>query len=43
MVILLDDDTVANAYAAPGFVFVTTGLLNFVKNEDELAFVLLMK
>ena len=41
VVILLDDDTVANAYAAPGgFVFVTTGLLNFVKNEDELAFVL---
>jgi predicted Zn-dependent protease len=32
---------VINAFAAPGgFMFVTTGMLEFLKNEDELAFVL---
>ena len=40
-VILLEEDEVINAFAAPGgFVFVTTGMLNLVKSEDELAFVL---
>ncbi len=34
-------DSSVNAFAAPGgFVFVTRGLLPFVKSEDELAFVL---
>ena len=34
-------DSSVNAFAAPGgFVFVTKGLLPFVKSEDELAFVL---
>ena len=41
VVILFDTPDKINAFAAPGgFVFVTTGLLNFVENEDELAFVL---
>jgi len=41
VVILLDEPGVVNAFATPGgFVFVTTGMLDFVKNEDELAFVL---
>ena len=41
VVILLDEPDVVNAFAAPGgFVFVTTGMLDFVENEDELAFVL---
>ena len=41
IVILIDDPELINAFAAPGgFVFVTTGMLNFLKNEDELAFVL---
>ncbi len=35
------DDKSVNAIAAPGgFVFVTKGLLSFVKSEDELGFVL---
>ena len=34
-------DASVNAFAAPGgFIFVTRGLLPFVKSEDELAFVL---
>ena len=41
VVILFDAPDKINAFAAPGgFVFVTTGLLNFVEDEDELAFVL---
>ena len=41
LVIVLDDPGLVNAFAAPGnFVFISTGMLNFVKNEDELAFVL---
>lgn len=41
VVILLDEPGVVNAFAAPGgFVFITTGMLDFVENEDELAFVL---
>lgn len=41
VVVLLDEPDVVNAFAAPGgFVFVTTGMLAFVENEDELAFVL---
>jgi predicted Zn-dependent protease len=41
VVILLDAPDVINAFAAPGgFMFVTTGMLEFLKNEDELAFVL---
>ena len=41
VVILLDAPDVINAFAAPGgFIFVTTGMLKFLKNEDELAFVL---
>ena len=41
VVILLDAPEVINAFAAPGgFIFVTTGMLKFLKNEDELAFVL---
>ncbi len=41
VVILLDDDKLINAFAAPGgFVFITTAMLDFLKNEDELAFVL---
>jgi predicted Zn-dependent protease len=34
-------DTQVNALAAPGgFIFVTSGLLRFVKSDDELAFIL---
>ena len=41
IVIVLKDNKTINAFAAPGnFVFITTGMLNFLKNEDELAFVL---
>jgi predicted Zn-dependent protease len=41
VVILLDAPDVINAFAAPGgFMFVTTGMLKFLRNEDELAFVL---
>lgn len=41
VVILLDASEVINAFAAPGgFIFVTTGMLDFLENEDELAFVL---
>lgn len=41
VVILLDAPNVINAFAAPGgFIFITTGMLDFLKNEDELAFVL---
>ena len=41
VVILLEEPDTVNAFAAPGgFVFVTTGMLNFIENEDELAFVL---
>jgi len=41
VVILFDEPDVINAFAAPGgFVFITTGMLDFVENEDELAFVL---
>ena len=41
VVVVLDDDGLINAFAAPGnFVFVSTGMLNFVDSEDELAFVL---
>lgn len=41
VVILLDAPEVINAFAAPGgFIFVTTGMLKFLRNEDELAFVL---
>ena len=40
-VFVIENDKSINAHAAPGgFVFVTSGLLNFVENEDELAFVL---
>jgi len=41
VVILLDAPDVINAFAAPGgFMFVTTGMLKFLRNEDELAFML---
>ncbi len=41
VVILLDAPDSINAFAAPGgFIFVTTGMLSFLENEDELAFVL---
>lgn len=41
LIVLLDDDDLVNAFAAPGnFIFVSTGMLNFVESEDELAFVL---
>jgi predicted Zn-dependent protease len=41
VVIVLKDSKNINAFAAPGnFVFVTTGMLHFLKNEDELAFVI---
>jgi hypothetical protein len=41
VVILFDAPDKINAFAAPGgFVFITTGLMNFLENEDELAFVL---
>ena len=40
-VILLEEPDKINAFAAPGgFVFITTGMLNFIENEDELAFVI---
>ena len=41
LVIILRDKSVINAFSAPGnFVFISTGMLDFVRNEDELAFVL---
>tara|TARA_B100000575_G_C23080862_1_gene622740 strand:- start:30 stop:929 length:900 start_codon:yes stop_codon:yes gene_type:complete len=41
VIILLEAPDVINAFAAPGgFIFITTGMLDFLKNEDELAFVL---
>ena len=41
LVIILRDKSVINAFSAPGnFVFISTGMLDFVQNEDELAFVL---
>jgi beta-barrel assembly-enhancing protease len=41
LIVILDDDDLVNAFAAPGnFIFVSTGMLNFVESEDELAFVL---
>ena len=41
VVIILDESKQLNAFAAPGgFIFITTGMLNFLKNEDELAFVI---
>lgn len=41
LVVVLDDQKLINAFAAPGnFVFISTGMLNFVESEDELAFVL---
>ena len=36
--IVLDAPKEVNAFAAPGgFIFITTGMLDFLKNEDELA------
>ena len=41
VVVLLDEAETINAFAAPGgFVFVTTGMLEFCRDEDELALVL---
>ena len=41
IVIIIDDDKLVNAFAAPGgFIFISTGMLKFLENEDELAFVL---
>ena len=41
LVVVLEDQKLVNAFAAPGnFVFISTGMLEFVKSEDELAFVL---
>ena len=41
LVIIFKDKNVINAFSAPGnFVFISTGMLDFVRNEDELAFVL---
>lgn len=41
LILVVDDKEIINACVAPGgFIFVWTGLLDFVKNEDELAFVL---
>jgi Zn-dependent protease with chaperone function len=41
LVVVLDDKKLINAFAAPGnFVFISTGMLEFVESEDELAFVL---
>ena len=41
VIIVIDDDKLVNAFAAPGgFIFISTGMLNFLENEDELAFVL---
>lgn len=40
-VIVLKDDATVNACAAPGgFVFVTTGMLKYLRSEDELALIL---
>lgn len=40
-VIILKDDASINASAAPGgFVFVTTGMLKYLKSEEELALIL---
>ena len=39
-IFVIKNDSSVNAHAAPGgFIFVTSGLLNYVENEDELAFV----
>ena len=41
VIILLEEPNLINAFAAPGgFIFMTTGMLEFIQNEDELAFVL---
>ena len=41
VIIIIDDDKLINAFAAPGgFIFISTGMLNLLENEDELAFVL---
>ena len=41
VIIIIDDDKLVNAFAAPGgFIFISTGMLNFLESEDELAFVL---
>ena len=41
VIILLEEPNLINAFAAPGgFIFITTGMLGFIQNEDELAFVL---
>ena len=41
VVIVINDDKLVNAFAAPGgFIFISTGMLNFLESEDELAFVL---
>ncbi len=41
VVIIIDDDNLVNAFAAPGgFIFISTGMLKFLETEDELAFVL---
>ena len=41
VVIIIDDNELVNAFAAPGgFIFISTGMLNFLESEDELAFVL---
>ena len=40
VIVLKDDDTI-NACAAPGgFIMITTGMLNFLENENELAMIL---
>lgn len=40
-VLVLDDDETVNACAAPGgFIIVTTGMLKFLENENELAMIL---
>lgn len=40
-VIVLKDDATVNACAAPGgFVFVTTGMIKYLKSEEELALIL---
>lgn len=41
VVILLDEPETVNAFATPGgFIFISTGMLDFLQDEDELAFVL---
>ena len=41
VLVIIDDNKLVNAFAAPGgFIFISTGMLNFLENEDELAFVL---